>query len=52
MSKYCSAGEAKSQCIGKAIWIYLKKRFILRDQGAKPGIGESSQINSLLTFEL
>lgn len=28
MPKYCSAGEAKSQSVWKAIWIYLKRRFI------------------------
>lgn len=28
MPKYGSAGEAKSQSIWKAIWIYLKRRFI------------------------
>ena len=53
MSKYCSAGAAKSQCTGKVIWIYLKKKDLsFREQGAEQGIGECSHINSLLTFEL
>lgn len=36
MPKYCSAGEAKSQSVWKAIWIYLKRRFI--PQKAEGGV--------------